>query len=76
MLVSPFIKCASHTGVAATDIMAITGHKNQQSLTDYGELDDADHHRIGEILSSTSSLSGEVQPLPQNAALTGSLTCF
>ena len=39
-------------GVNATDIMAITGHKNQQSLTDYGELDEADHCKIGGILSN------------------------
>ena len=39
-------------GVAATDIMAITGHKNQQSLADYAELDESDHRQIGEILST------------------------
>ena len=31
--------------------MAITGHKNQQSLTDYDELDNDDHIRLGKILS-------------------------
>ena len=32
-------------GVNASEIMAITGHKNQQSLTDYDELDNDDHLR-------------------------------
>ena len=32
--------------------MAITGHKNQQSLTDYSELDAEDHQRLGKILST------------------------
>ena len=44
-------------GVAATDIMAITGHKNQQNLADYGELDECDHRRIGEILSTVNKSS-------------------
>ena len=43
--------------MAATDIMAITGHKNQQSLADYGELDECDHRRIGEILSTVNKSS-------------------
>ena len=47
-------------GVAATDIMAITGHKSQQSLADYGELDECDHRRIGEILS-TANKSSEIE---------------
>ena len=35
--------------------MAITGHKNQQSLTDYDDLDDEDHIRLSKILSSEKS---------------------
>ena len=32
--------------------MAITGHKNQQSLADYDELDNDDHNiRLGKVLS-------------------------
>ena len=56
--------------VNATDIMAITGHKNQQSLTDYRELDEADHCKIGEILSNdvgksaVKSISPQVPVLP------------
>ena len=50
-------------GVAPTDIVAITGHTNQQSLSDYGELDQSDHQRIGKILSSVhdQSTSSQVQ---------------
>ena len=36
---------------AASEIMAITGHKNQRSLTDYDELDNDDHVRLRKILS-------------------------
>ena len=44
------VKKLKKAGLSATKIMAITGHKNQQSLTDYYELDDA-------ASSSSSSLS-------------------
>ena len=43
--------------MAVTDIMAITGHINQQSLADYGGLDECDHRRIGEILSTVDKSS-------------------
>ena len=36
------VKKLKKAGVSATEIMAITGHKNQQSLVDYDELDDED----------------------------------
>ena len=42
-------------GASATDIMAITGHKNHQSLADYSELDYSDHQKLGAILSSSNS---------------------
>ena len=44
--------------------MAITGHKNQQSLADYGELDESDHRQIGEILSTVDKTTDvhKVQP--------------
>ena len=35
-------KEAEKAGVSTTETMAITGHKNQQSLTNYDELDDED----------------------------------
>ena len=45
--------------------MAVTGHKNQQSLTDYDELDDKDHLRPSKILSSeTTSKQLAKVPLP------------
>ena len=49
------VKKLKKAGVSATEIMAITGHKNQQSLTDYDELDDEDHIRLSKILSSEKS---------------------
>ena len=45
------VKKLKKAGVNASEIMAITGHKNQQSLTDYDELDNDDHIRLGKILS-------------------------
>ena len=51
--------------MSATEIMAVTGHKNQQSLTDYDELDDKDHLRLSKILSSeTTSKQLAKVPLP------------
>ena len=41
------VKKLKKAGVNASEIMAITGHKNQQSLTDYDELDNDDHIRLG-----------------------------
>lgn len=38
-------------GASSTEIIAITGHKNQQSLVDYDELDENDHLKLGKILS-------------------------
>ncbi|XP_065918766.1 uncharacterized protein KIAA1958-like [Dysidea avara] len=45
------VKKLKKAGVTPTEITAITGHKNQQSLTDYDELDTDDHIRIGKVLS-------------------------
>ena len=39
-------------GGSVTEIMAMTGHKNQHSLADYNELDDEDHMCLSKILSS------------------------
>ena len=52
--------------MSATEIMVITGHKNQQSLTDYDELDDEDHLRLSRILSSEMTTSKQLEqgPLP------------
>ena len=51
------VKKLKKAGVSVTEIMAITGHKNQQSLTDYDELDDDDHLRLSRILSSETTTS-------------------
>ena len=35
------------SGATSREIMAITGHKNEQSLADYDALDLDDHHHLG-----------------------------
>jgi len=54
------VKKLKKAGVSATEIMAITGHKNQQSLANYNELDE-DHMRLSRILSS-EKLAASKQP--------------
>jgi len=46
------VKKLKKDGVSATEVMAITAHKNQQILADYDELDNADHMQLSRILSS------------------------
>ena len=48
-------------GGSVTEIMAMTGHKNQHSLADYNELDDEDHMCLSKILSSEKT-SLSIQP--------------
>ena len=38
-------------GASSREIKAITGHKNEQSLADYDDLDLEDHLHLGEVLS-------------------------
>ena len=44
-------KSSKKAGVNPSEIIAITGHKNQQVLKDYDELDTDDHQCIGKVLS-------------------------
>ena len=37
-------------GATSREIMAITGHKSEQSLADYDALDLSDHRHLGEVL--------------------------
>ena len=62
------VKKLKKAGVSATEIMAITGHKNQQSLTDYDELDDDDHLCLSRTLSSETTTSKQLAqgPLPDH----------
>lgn len=46
------VKKLKKAGANSSEIMAITGHRNQQSLTDYDELDNDDHIRLGKVLKS------------------------
>lgn len=45
------VKKLKKAGVSASEIMAITGHTNQQSLADYDEIDSEDHIRLGKNFS-------------------------
>ena len=49
--------------MSATEIMAVTGH-NQQSFTDYDELDDEDHSHLIKILSSETTTSKQLAQVP------------
>ena len=49
------VKKLKKAGISATEIMAITGHKIQQSLTDYDELDSEDCVRPSRILGSETA---------------------
>ena len=51
------VKKLKKAGVSVTEIMAITGHKNQQSIADYDELDDEDHMRLSRVLSNNNTNS-------------------
>ena len=42
------------SGATNREIMAITGHKNEQSLADYDTLDLDDHHHLGEIIGGAT----------------------
>ena len=41
-------------GVSSREIIAITGHKTEESLKDYDAIDRDDHRRLSTILSGTS----------------------
>ena len=45
------VKKLKNVGVSPAGILVITGHKNQQSLTNYNELDNDDHMHLGKIVS-------------------------
>ena len=49
------VKKLKKAGVSVTEIMVITGHKNQQSIADHDELDNEDHIRLDRVLSSNSN---------------------
>ena len=55
-------------GASSREIMAITGHKNEQSLADYDDLDLEDHLHLGEVLSgkkpSEVAIKSHQQTLP------------
>lgn len=51
------VKKLKKAGASSRDIMAITGHRNEQSLADYDDLDLDDHLHLGEILSGRKHTS-------------------
>ena len=60
------VKKLKKAGASTTDIMAITGHRNQQSLTDYDDLDNDDHIRLGKVLSYDKSEAHTQYSMPHN----------
>ena len=56
------VKKLKKAGVSSREIMAITGHKNKQSLADYDNLDLDDQLHLGEILSRSSNSSDAATP--------------
>ena len=56
------VKKPKKAGVSSREIMAITGHKNKQSLADYDILDLDDQLHLGEILSRSSNSSDAATP--------------
>ena len=55
------VKNLKKAGVNPSETIAITGHKNQQGLTDYDELDTDDHQRIGKCLTMTKMHNYQLQ---------------
>jgi len=47
------VKKLKKAGASSKDIMAVTGHRNEQSLADYDDLDLDNHLHLGEILGNT-----------------------
>ena len=45
-------------GVSSHEIIAITGHKTEESLKDYDDIDNDDHRRLSEILSGSKEATG------------------
>ena len=45
-------------GVSSREIIAITGHKAEESLKDYDDIDRDDHRRLSEILSGSKEATG------------------
>ena len=45
-------------GVSSREIIAITGHKTEESLKDYDDIDHDDHRRLSEILSGSKGAMG------------------
>ena len=57
------VKKLKKAGVSNTEIVAITGHKSEDSLKHYDEVDIDDHRRISRCISGGNPLS--VHPKPQ-----------
>jgi hypothetical protein len=45
-------------GVSSREIIAITGHKTEESLKDYDDIDHDDHRRLSKILSRSNGANG------------------
>jgi len=69
------VKKLKKDGVSATEVMAITAHKNQQILADYDELDNADHMQLSRILSSEKLAASKQLAQVSLSALLSFLSC-
>ena len=45
-------------GVSNRELIAITGHKTEESLKAYDDIDHDDHRRLSEILSGSKEATG------------------
>ena len=57
------IKKLRRHGVTNTNIAAITGHRNEQSLQQYAEMENAEHSQISKLLSGELKPKMPLQPL-------------
>ena len=56
------VKKLKKAGISNTEIIAITGHKSEDSLKHYDEVDIDDHHRISRCISSGRDTKTMVVP--------------
>ena len=66
------IKKLTKYGVTNTNIAAITGHRNEQSLQQYAEMENVEHSLISKVLSGELKKQIPLQPLQAACVQQGS----
>ena len=61
------------SGATTREIMAIAGHKSEQSLADYDSLDFDDHRHLGEVLGGVVESPSQ---LPSECTITPQASCI